>query len=192
MDVISNGPVTRKLQNLFSTNDNDSESLNTPHTTTSERRNESFTANMWNHVMELFDQDSPYLTVDTGSLAFLCLNFLRFIAIFIVIPIWFTIGLVFLGLLWPPQIRQKMMRQTITMEKSTKTIKAEQQKNNLAVVQRSMTDARQELTTSLTRQKEQVEGMKKDLTTLHKDVMFEMQHVKETLETLLNIQESRG
>ena len=191
MDVISNGPLTRKLQTMFSSSDNDSESLNTS-PTTGERRNESVAANMWNHVMELFDQDSPYLSVDTGSLAFLCLNFLRFIAIFIIIPIWFTVGLIFLGLLWPPQIRQKLMRQTISMEKSTKAIKAEHQKNNLAIVQRSMTDARKELTTSLMRQKEQVEGMKKDLTTLQKDVMFEMQHVKETLETLLSIQQSRG
>ena len=153
---------------------------------------DSYAYNMWNQVIELFDKDGPYLTVDTGSLAFFCLNFLRFISIILVIPVWLLLGVISFGLLWPPQVRQKLLRQRISIESRSATVKAEKQKDHLEAVQRSMAEARQELTTTLTRQKEQVESMKNELAILHSDMMSEMQHVKDTLESLLQIHESQG
>lgn len=188
MDVISNGPVTRKLQSLFSSNDTGSGS----ECRSSAKIEDGFALKMWNQVIELFDKNGPYLTVDTGSLAFLCLNFLRFIAIILIIPLWFILGLISFGLLWPPQIRQKLMRQTISMENSIAIVKAEQQRNNLVAVQRSMAATRQELSASITIQKEQVQELKEGLSTLQKDVMFEMQHVKHILETLVGMQEAHN
>lgn len=188
MDVISNGPVTRKLQSLFSSNDTGSGS----ECRSRAKIEDGFASKMWNQVIELFDKNGPYLTVDTGSLAFLCLNFLRFIAIILIIPLWFILGLISFGLLWPPQIRQKLMRQTISMENNIAIVKAEQQRNNLVAVQRSMAATRQELSASITIQKEQVQELKEGLSTLQKDVMLEMQHVKHILETLVGMQEAHN
>ena len=101
MNVISDGPVMRRVKSIFCGNRDDS----------TEDHENGIASTIWMHIMELFDKNGPYLQVDTCSMAFICLNFLRTIAILIMIPLWIILGLVSAGLFWPPQIREKLMKQ---------------------------------------------------------------------------------
>lgn len=141
--------------------------------------------------MELFDKNGPYLQVEVFSMAFVCLNFLRFIAIVIVIPLWVILGLCSVGLFLPPQIRQKIMRQKISRKRSAAVVKSEHQKNEVRNLKVSVSAFQNELSKALEKQEEEVKEIKMQMTSLHSDVMSEMQRVKETLETLLELQESR-
>ncbi len=143
--------------------------------------------NLWTYIVELFEADGPYLTVEVWSMAFVCLNFLRAIAILIVIPIWFILGLCTVGLFWPPQIRQKLMRQRISRKRSAAVVKIEQQKYEIRNLKNSVGKIRRELATSLAKQKEEIEEIRTEMTTLHSEVISEMHSIKETLDALFQL-----
>mmetsp|Transcript_12465 Transcript_12465/g.26922 ORF Transcript_12465/g.26922 Transcript_12465/m.26922 type:complete len:833 (-) Transcript_12465:1491-3989(-) len=62
---------------------------------------------LWKKFMYLFDDDID----DHGvmSVEFIIYNILRMFAAIIVIPLWLVIGLLTLGFLWPPQVREKLL-----------------------------------------------------------------------------------
>ncbi len=187
MDVLSNGPVTRRVKSIFGSGGGGEFDADPDHDS-----NNGVAYNLWNHIIELFDKNGPYLKVEVCSMAFICLNFLRFVAIIFVIPIWIILGLCSVGLLWPPQMRQKLMKQKITVHKSAAMVKSEQQKNDVRTLNDSVATFRYELASSIEKQKEDMVNLKADMTSLSHSVATELKGVREILETLLELQTSRG
>lgn len=177
MDVLSNGPVTRRFCG------------NSGHILTTEMNLSS--SKLWIQIMELFDKNGPYLKIEVCSIAFLCLNFLRIVAVLLVIPLWVILGLCSVGLLWPPQIRQKLMKQNRTRNKSAAIVKSEQHKSDMRKLKVSMSSFRDEISISFSTQKEDVIEIKTEMISLTKTVMHELKDVREILETLIELQDAK-
>ena len=186
MNVISNGPVMRRVKHVFCGNNDIRPSHDIDQGKT------DLVSNLWIYIVELFETDGPYLRVEVWSMAFVCLNFLRVIAILIVIPFWIIIGLCSVGLFWPPQLRQKLMTQRISRKRSAAVVKTDQQKYEIRHQKNSVVNIRHELVTSLAKQKEEIEDIKKEMANLHSDVVSEMEGIKETLDALFELQNFRS
>jgi len=163
-----------------------------PSSNSSQDKKNDLVSNVWIYILELFEADGPYLRVEVWSMTFVCLNFLRFVAILIVIPLWVVLGLCTVGLFWPPQIRQKLMRQQISRKRSAAVVKTEQQKHEIRNLKNSVANVRHELVTSLAKQKEAIEEMRTEMADLHSDVVSELRSVKETLDALFELHNFRG
>lgn len=183
MDVISSGPVTKKVKLMcFGENAEGNRNI---------AKEVSWASNLWRNMMELFDTNGPYLKVEVFSMAFVCLNFLRFVSLMIVIPLWTTLGLCSFGLLWPPQVRKKIMQQKISLTQSAAVVKSEQQINDVKNLKNSILAFRNEMMSSISEQRDEVKEIKEEVTTMSNDVLSDMKKVRDMLENLLEVQESR-
>ena len=107
MDAISNGPWKTRLRSMMGM---DGSGLDTRFNIVEV----TFGQELWNDIIELFDH-----TVEEGifSSEFLLCVLLRFVAI-IFVPFWIVGGALVVGLLWPPQIREKLFISTVTKHSS--------------------------------------------------------------------------
>ena len=116
----------------------------------------------WASIMSLFDSnlfkdnDISPLSVD-----FFIYSFLRFLAVFLIVPVWLILGLVTAGWLWPPQVREFIFAQSravVTRADIAAGVKAEvdnlkselkslrsELKHSLKKDRKEMTDAKSEL-----------------------------------------------
>merc|ERR1719223_1956613 len=103
MDILSSGPWQEKVGFLRWKKDKPSDEVS---------EEPERLSNVWKQLMDLFDED---VYRGDASLQFRVLvTMIRFGTMFIVIPLWFLLGFVTAGLLWPSQLRKKILQQRIT------------------------------------------------------------------------------
>jgi hypothetical protein len=114
---------------------------------------ESTMGELWKKFMYLFDEDID----DHGvlSMEFIVYNVLRIFAACIVIPLWIIIGFVTFGMLWPPQVREKLL----TSQMSSRTKEASKERTRL----------------------DQVKTLKEDVIDLQKEVRDDMEKGRQEL-----------
>mmetsp|Transcript_15428 Transcript_15428/g.22553 ORF Transcript_15428/g.22553 Transcript_15428/m.22553 type:complete len:931 (+) Transcript_15428:124-2916(+) len=107
----------------------------------------------WKSLMSLWDTEG----IDDG---FWCYFFFRFIAVFI-IPVWLLSGVVTVGILWPPEIRSKLLVQShlgVTQSDIAKELT------------RNIKELRNEVSTLRTELKEEVKNDYKDIMKLQSEL----------------------
>ena len=67
---------------------------------------------LWKKFMYLFDDDIDEHGV--MSVEFIVYNILRVFAAIVIIPLWIIIGAISFGILWPPQVREKLLTSQMT------------------------------------------------------------------------------
>ena len=118
MDAIANGPWKARLRSLVrlpSTNDDaDKDDGNR-----SFLFEDTFGEDIWNDICELFEHES---LVEDGmfSLDFVLCTLLRLVAL-VLVPLWILVGALSVGLLWPPQIRERLFVGSITNSYGSKS-----------------------------------------------------------------------
>jgi len=105
MDAISNGPWKARIRRMLGMAEVDTRFNNVEVT---------FGKMLWDDIMELFEHN-----VDDGffSLDFIFCLLLRLFAI-VFVPLWILGGALVVGLLWPPQIREKLFVSAVTKHSS--------------------------------------------------------------------------
>jgi len=105
MDAISNGPWKARIRRMLGMAEVDTRFNNVEVT---------FGKMLWDDIMELFEHN-----VDEGifSLDFIICLILRLFAI-VFVPLWILGGALVVGLLWPPQIREKLFISAVTKHSS--------------------------------------------------------------------------
>jgi hypothetical protein len=73
----------------------------------SESEDDSPSGDLWKKFMYLFDDDIDEHGV--LSIEFIVYNILRCFTACFIIPLWIIVGLCTFGLLWPPQVREKLL-----------------------------------------------------------------------------------
>ena len=106
MDAISNGPWKTRIRRMLGMTKVDTRFNNVEVT---------FGKALWNDIIELFEHN----IVEDGifSLDFVICLLLRLVAI-VFVPLWILGGGLGVGLLWPPQIREKLFISAVTKHSS--------------------------------------------------------------------------
>ncbi len=125
MDAIANGPWKARLRSLMhlpNTNDDHattSAALDKDDDNRSYFFEDTFGQDIWNDICELFEHES---LVEDGifSLDFVLCTLLRLVALLLV-PLWILVGALSVGLLWPPQIRERLFVGSITNSYGSKS-----------------------------------------------------------------------
>ena len=95
---------------------------------------------------------------------FIVYNVLRIFAACIVIPLWIIIGFVTFGMLWPPQVREKLL----TSQMSSRTKEASKERTRL----------------------DQVKNLKEDVIDLQKEVIDDMEKGRQELAIMKTVLDS--
>jgi hypothetical protein len=155
-----------------------------------DKRSKRTFANWWKNLIQLFDQH-PYDDVgfDPTSVDFWCYFLFRALATFI-IPVWIVAGLVTAGLLWPPQIRERLLiqKETAMSRSDLEKQKLEQLKeiqNNVKLLEAKI---RKEFATD----RDEIIRIKIEMEGAHYGIASDLQQVRELMTTLLNTGRSRS
>lgn len=134
----------------------------------------------WSQIMVLFDAN---LYDDIDILESWVYNLFRIFSIFIVIPLWFTAGLLTAGWLWPPQIRESLFvqKEVFASRAEIERKKLEQLKD----VQGEMKTLKSEIMREISNDRDDVIRMKTEIETIQGEVLADLQQVKDLLASLM-------
>ncbi|KAL7579887.1 hypothetical protein ACA910_004894 [Epithemia clementina (nom. ined.)] len=134
----------------------------------------------WAQVMQLFDET---LYEDMDWLEAWVYNCFRIFSVLFIIPFWFLMGIVTVGLLWPPQIRELLF-----VQKETGISRAEIERRKLEKligIQNDMKALKQEITREMENDRDEMMRMRAEVEAVQTEVLADLQQVKELLSSLL-------
>jgi len=138
---------------------------------------------LWKKLMYLFDDD----TDDHGvmSVEFIIYTILRIFAAF-VIPLWLVIGFITLGLLWPPQVREKILTSKMT-DRTEKSNAERHRLDQVNTLKEDVTFFKEELKTDMEKGRDELYIIKAVLDTTKTEIHMEMDEVKEIVTDLFEL-----
>ena len=186
MDLITNGPWKKTVMNFFRLGD-DEEEKNDEEEKLLEKDKVDITWEriLWKKLIECFDPE-----VDNQGVGLFFYVPLRiFIAMFL-IPFWLLIGIISAGWLWPPQVREGLFVQAVSIPEDSGEIREVEKRieevsglrKDLEYVQGGMVHEFKQDRRDMTELKNQVKGIKKEL-------KKEMKNIKQVMTSLFEVQQ---
>jgi len=143
----------------------------------------TFGNDFWKQVMDLFEDE-----VDTGFMSpdFWIYNFMRLITAVFIIPAWFLLGLLSLGWLWPPQLRQFFWTAPVT--KNTEATEEQLRKTQVESLDERVNSLKNEITHELAIDRIEIVQMKSSLADKQSEIANEMRQIKRIMTELFDQQ----
>jgi ankyrin repeat protein len=134
----------------------------------------------WQQVWLLFDLN---LYEDIDWIETFVYNIFRIFAIFVVIPLWVTVGALTAGWLWPPQVREWLFvqRETVVSRSELERQKLDQ----LISIQTDLKVLKHEIMREMAKDRDEMIRMKAEVETVQGEVYSDLQQVKELMGSLL-------
>lgn len=182
MDGIANGPWKSRMYNALGCGKC---VVNT--SPVSERKAPQFGMELWKQIIDLFEDE-----VEEGmfSMEFVAYTVLRFIAACFVIPLWILLGLITVGWLWPPQIREAVFTSTVMKHSSDVEKQNELRKTQVIKLQEEVQNLNHELLQELALDRAQVVQLKSHVAERKLEIANEMRHIKRIVAALFERQSS--
>lgn len=151
-----------------------------------EKQSMSRFRNGWRSIMNLFDPNL-YETYDVNpsSFEFWCYVLVRFAAVVFVIPAWLILGLCTAGWLWPPQVREYLLKQKKVAV--SRADMAEQVTAQINGLQNEIKKLRVEMKGEMKNDRKEFVQMKVEVEAVQAEVMADLLQVKEIMVTLLDM-----
>ena len=140
----------------------------------------------WRSIMNLFDPNL-YETYDVSpsSFEFWCYVLVRFAAIVFVIPVWLIVGLCTAGWLWPPQVREYILKQKKVA--ISRADMAEQVTAQITDLKNEIKKLRAEMKSEMKNDRKEFAMVKSEVEAVQAEVMADLLQVKEIMVTLLDM-----
>ena len=139
---------------------------------------------LWKKFMYLFDDDIDEHGV--MSVEFIVYNILRVFAACVIIPLWIIIGFITFGMLWPPQVREKLL----TSQMTARTAKDSAERTRLNQVSRlkeDVTSLQEEVMGDMDKGRDELYIIKTVLDSTKTEIHTEMDNVKEIVTELFEL-----
>lgn len=179
MDAIANGPWKRRFRKWFGFGEDDGENQ-------SGRRTEQiFGKDLWNRCMELFEDeiDDGYMSVD-----FLLYTLLRIIVAAVIIPLWLLLGLITVGWVWPPQVREAVFTSAVFKHSSNSVREDELRKTQVMKLHEEVMELKDDILQELALDRTQVVQMKSQVAERKIEIGNEMKDIKKIVAILFERQ----
>jgi hypothetical protein len=140
----------------------------------------------WKNFMRLFESN----VYDDADLSPSKIEFWVYVvyqafALLVVLPVWLILGLISVGLLWPPQVREYMFvqKESVVSRSEIERQKLEQLKEIQGDIRSLKTEIRKEMGTD----RDDMARMKAEVESVQSEVLSDLQQVKELMTTLLDL-----
>jgi hypothetical protein len=181
MDGIANGPWKSRMYSALGCG----KCVNS--SPVSERKVPQFGTELWKQIIDLFEDE-----VEEGmfSIEFVAYTVLRVIAACFVVPLWILLGLVTVGWLWPPQIREAVFTSSVMKHSSDVEKQNELRKTQVIKLQEEVQNLSHELLQELALDRAQVVQLKSHVAERKLEIANEMRHIKRIVAALFERQSS--
>lgn len=168
MDGIANGPWKSRLRRALGCGSSKSNEMK------SGRTEQVFGKELWKQIMDLFQDD-----VEEGifSFDFLAYTLFRIVAVF-VIPLWLFLGVITVGWVWPPQVREFVFTSKVLKHSSDAEKQNEMRQTQVAKLQEEVKELNDELLRELALDRTQVVQLKSQVAERKLEIANEMRNIK--------------
>lgn len=149
-----------------------------------DENNSNTMGELWKKFMYLFDDDVDEHGV--MSVEFIVYNILRVFALFVIIPLWIIIGAISMGMLWPPQVREKLLTNKIA-RRTEKTSAERMRLNQVSKLKEDVTSLQKEVRADMERGRNEMYLVKTVLDSTKTEIHTEMNNVKEIVTELFEL-----
>jgi len=148
-------------------------------------------ADAWRNLVQLFDEHL-YDDIDfhPSNVDFWCFFLFRALAIIFIFPLWIIAGVVTIGWLWPPQIREWLFIQNETQISRADLEK--QKLDQLVEIQNSIKSLKADISKELSTDRDEITRMKNQIEVVQGRIASDLHQVRELMTTLLDMGQSRG
>mmetsp|Transcript_6150 Transcript_6150/g.10426 ORF Transcript_6150/g.10426 Transcript_6150/m.10426 type:complete len:853 (-) Transcript_6150:113-2671(-) len=146
-----------------------------------EDANENSMSELWKKFMYFIEadmDDKKYFSVD-----YIIYTFLRFVTAVIIIPLWIIIGAITFGMLWPPQIRSKLMQSRTTRQIGNESVEHVRMKQ-VTSLREGVSVLQDEIKADIDRGRQELDNVRSVLETAKADINTEMKNVKDLVTEL--------
>ena len=164
MDVISNG------FNQFKTRDGDVTAFDEENATARE---------MWKKFIFLFDDVDDHGII---SVEFIMYFLLRLVTACFIIPLWLVLGFITCGILWPPQIREKLLRGRFIVH--SKAAENRNRMNQVTKLRHDISTFHEEVLGDIGKGRNEINAIKALLDSSKTEIHSELNNVKEIVTEL--------
>eukprot|EP00536_Pseudo-nitzschia_multiseries_P005140 jgi/Psemu1/238255/estExt_Genewise1.C_930096 len=158
MDAIASIPWRSRFRRLLGLQEKNNENENENEKGANVAVVVPFGKELWNDIVELFDHN---VSAEDGvfSLDFVLCTILRAAAI-VLVPLWILAGAVVVGLLWPPQIREKLFVSAVTTHSSESEKEENLRKTQIEELKREIAVLKEDLMGESAKHRTQIIQMK--------------------------------
>eukprot|EP00804_Cyclotella_cryptica_P026134 CCRYP_013020-RB/>CCRYP_013020-RB protein AED:0.41 eAED:0.41 QI:1339/1/1/1/1/1/7/86/517 len=186
MDMITDGPWKETVRSIFRLRDDVDEEGNKDDRAGEEEKVEiSWERILWKKLVENFDPRIEEKRIKT----FLLLPWRVCVSMFF-IPFWLLVGILSAGWLWPPQVREGLFVQRVSMPKdSTVAQEAELRMHEVGELRHALSTVQNEIVDEFNKDRTEMLVLKVKMDKMRKELKDEMKNIKKTMTSLFQIQQ---
>jgi hypothetical protein len=185
MDMVTNGPWKKTVMNLFKLRDDDDEDEDEEEALVKKDKVEiSWERILWKKLIECFDPE-----VDTSGMGMILYVPLRvFISMFL-IPFWLLMGILSAGWLWPPQVREGLFVQKVSLPEDSDENELSKQMEETEAVKEDLASTQQDLVDQFVEDRKDLAAFKDRVKNIKKELKAEMKNIKGVMTSLFEVQQ---
>lgn len=188
MDMITNGPWKKTVMNLFKLRDPDDEDNKEEEARLMKNQDKvafSYERYLWMKLIECFDPD-----IDSGGMGMILYVPLRvFISMFL-IPFWLLLGILSAGWFWPPQVREGLFVQKVSIpEDSGESNELEKRIEEVTDLQKELKSVQENLVGQFLQDRKEVTALKDQVKGIKMELKEEMKNIKAVMTSLFEVQQ---
>ena len=181
--MITDGPWTDTVQSFFKLNKDDDQGDKTG--AKEEKEDISWERILWKKLVECFDPGK-----EENKTKMLCLLPWRICISTFLIPFWLLVGVLSAGWLWPPQVREGLFVQRVSMpEDNTTAQDAELRMQEVGELRDELSQVQTELVDAFIEDRKEMDVLKIKIAKVRKELKNEMKNIKKTMTALFQVQQ---
>jgi len=142
---------------------------------------DTFGRELWKKFMYLFEEEAGSDDHGVISIEFIVYSLLRFFTAVFIIPLWIILGAVTCGVMWPPQVREKLLTGRLT-RRSVKEV--ENRMNQVTQLRTDLSLLHAEIVMDIDRGRDEIVDIKNRLDGAKTEIHLEMNNIKEIVTEL--------
>jgi hypothetical protein len=190
MDVISYGIRNRLgLLEPHGSDGNGHDREGAAGTNTRHGSSKSLFTDGWSNLVQLFDrqsyEDIDFHPTNADFWCFVLFRALAIIAAIFIILLWIVVGVFTAGLLWPPQIREKLFFQKETALSRSDIEK--QKLNQMVEIQNDIKRLKADMRKELSSDRDEITRLENQIGAVQEKITSDLQQIRELMTTLLDM-----
>ena len=133
---------------------------------------------VWKKLIYLFEDDRDVII----SVDFIIYKLLKVVVAVFIIPLWLITGAVTFGLLWPPQIRAKLMTTTARLNGNASA--EYERKSQMKTLRQDLSSLQDEIKAGIDLGRQELDTVRSALDVAKSDISIEMNNVKDIVTEL--------
>lgn len=142
---------------------------------------DTFGRELWKKLMDLFEDEAGSDDHGVISIEFIVYSLIRFFTAVFLIPLWIILGAATCGVMWPPQVREKLLTGRLT-RRSVKEV--ENRIHQVTQLRTDLSSLHAEIIVDIDRGREEIVDIKQRLDGAKAEIHLEMNNVKEIVTEL--------